>query len=85
MKATTATPRRRLTDHDTDAWQQYCATQERSSSTTATDGDYRDRFKLSYDRPSLKIAFRDPWGNTVSETELIYNPTLKFATDLQLD
>jgi hypothetical protein len=43
-----------------------------------------DRFGLSYDCPSFKIAFRDPWGNTVSETELIYNPTLKFATDLQL-
>jgi hypothetical protein len=44
----------------------------------------KDRLKLNYDDPGFKIAFRDPWGNTVSETELIYNPTLKFAADLQL-
>lgn len=41
--------------------------------------------RLGYDRPSFKIAFRDPWGNTVSETELIYNPTLKFVAELQLE
>lgn len=35
--------------------------------------------------PSFKIAFHDPWGNTVSETELIHKPTLKFITDLQLE
>ncbi|GLY44489.1 hypothetical protein Amsp01_105120 [Amycolatopsis sp. NBRC 101858] len=45
----------------------------------------RDRFELGPEHPSSKIAFRDPWGNTVSETELIYNPTLKFVTDLQLE
>ncbi|WP_254896795.1 recombinase family protein [Amycolatopsis sp. Hca4] len=41
MKATTATPRRRLTDQDADVWRRRCATQERSLSTTAPDGGSR--------------------------------------------
>ncbi|WIX92486.1 recombinase family protein [Amycolatopsis sp. DG1A-15b] len=53
IKATTATPGRSLTDHDTDTWQQRCAAQERSSSTTVPDGDYRRSIRARLRSPPV--------------------------------
>lgn len=54
MRATSAMPHRSLTEYDTDAWQQRCASQERSSSMTAPDGDWKRSIPARLRTPTLQ-------------------------------